>query len=217
MAQKTWLGPLTGIAFVVVVMISFIVAGEPPDAEEPAAKIVSHYVDNKDSIVAGALLTIPAVVLLMFFAGTLRQALQRSGPDSMLPGLVLAGATIISVAAGLDSTISMALAERADDVEPAAVQALQSLWDNDFIPFAIGLALFFLSAGLAIVRSRGSERAGALPRWMGWVAIVLGVSGMTPAGFFAFLGGALWIVVASALMMRTARVGPATPAPPPPA
>ena len=51
-----WLAPLTGVAFVVVVVVSFILMGEPPDADDPASEIVEHYVDNKDSIEIGALL-----------------------------------------------------------------------------------------------------------------------------------------------------------------
>jgi hypothetical protein len=37
-----WLAPLTGVAFVVLVIISFVIAGEPPSADDPAQEIVDH-------------------------------------------------------------------------------------------------------------------------------------------------------------------------------
>ena len=37
-------------------------------------------------------------------------------------------------------------------------------------------------------------------RWLGWIALVLGVLMFTPVGFFAFLGSGLWIALASVAM-----------------
>lgn len=204
---RDWWAPLTGIAFVVVLALGFIIAGEPPDADEPARTIVQHYVDDKDSIMIGAALTIPAAVLLVFFAMTLRRALRAGtgAAESILPTAVLAGAIVLATGAGIDATLSVALADRADDIDPAAVQALQALWDNDFVPLAIGAALFFLGSGLAIVRY------GVLPKWLGWIAVLFGIACMTPAGFFAFLGGALWILIVSVLLTMANRAVPPAP------
>ena len=111
----------------------------------------------------------------------------------------------MAVGAGVDMTISFALAEAAEDIDPVAVQSLQALWDNDFMPIAIGLVVLLLASGLSIVRY------GALPKWLGWVAIVLAVVGMTPIGFVAFMGGALWVLVVSILLAVRARGAAAPP------
>ena len=64
------------------------------------------------------------------------------------------------------------------------MQAINAIdWDY-FIPLAVGLSTFLLATGISAVRH------GALPKWLGWVAIVLGIATYTPAGFFAFLAGA---------------------------
>jgi hypothetical protein len=204
--KREWLVPLTGVLFVVLLILSFIVAGEPPDADENVQEIVDHYVDNKDSIQASVLIGGVAAVSLLFFAGYLRKLFRAAeGPDGMLSAIVLAGATIMAVGAGVDMTISFALAEGAEDIDPVAVQSLQALWDNDFMPIAIGLVVLLLASGLSIVRY------GALPKWLGWVAIVLAVVGMTPIGFVAFMGGALWVLVVSILLAVRARGAAAPP------
>lgn len=201
--------PLTGAAFVVLLVLSFVIGGEPPDVEEPVQEIVDHYVDNKDSIIASTLAGGIGAVLLVFFANHLRM-LMREAPTS---APILVGAGIIAVGGGVDMTISFALAEAAEDVDPIAVQALQALWDNDFMPIAIGIVIFLISSGLAVVRT------GLLPKWWGWIAVAIGVIGMTPIGFVAFMGSLVWVLVTSiwlAVKARPAAAAPAEPAGGPP-
>jgi hypothetical protein len=207
--KRQWLVPLTGVAFIALVIIGFAVGGEPPDADQPAQEIVDHYVDNKDSVQAGVFLSAVAAAVFLFFAGYLRKVLRAAeGETGTLPAVALAGATVMATGAGIDAMISFTLAETADNIEPSAVQALQALWDNDFIPFIIGAGVFLLASGISIVRH------GALPRLLGWIGIVLGVLTLTPIGFVGFLGGAAWVLVASVIMTLQAR---AATQPPPPA
>jgi hypothetical protein len=210
--KREWLVPLTGVLFVALLILSFIVAGEPPDADEPVQDIVDYYVDDKDSIQASVLIGGLAAVSLLFFGAYLRKLFSAAEPPGhgMLSPLVLAGTVIMAVGAGIDMTISFALAEAAEDIDPVAVQSLQALWDNDFMPIAIGIVVLLLSSGLSIVRY------GVLPKWLGWVAIVLGVIGLTPIGFVSFMVGALWVIVVSIMLAVRAR-GIATPPASPPA
>jgi len=207
--KREWLVPLTGVLFVALLILSFIVAGEPPDADEPVQDIVDFYVDDKDSIQAGVLIGGLAAVSLLFFGAYLRKIFSAAEPagHGMLSPLVLAGTVIMAVGAGIDMTISFALAEAAEDIDPVAVQSLQALWDNDFMPIAIGIVVLLLSSGLSIVRY------GALPKWLGWIAIVLAVVGMTPIGFVSFMGGGLWVIVVSIMLSVRASRTPAPPAP----
>ena len=191
------------MAFVVVVIISFVLAGEPPNADEPAAEIVEHYVDNKDSIEVGAFLGALAGTLLVFFFAYVRKVL-RAAEEGVVSAVVLIGAAIVALGAAIDSTISFAIAEAAEDIEPESVRTLQALWDNDFIPFVLGTQLLWFAAGISIVRH------GALPKWLGWVAILFGVVALTPLGFFAFIAGALWILIVSIMLAQRARSTPTT-------
>ena len=215
MNDKDWLAALTGLAFVVLVIIGFAIGGEPPDpTDDSVEEVVDFYVDNKDSVFAGSIIAGFAGAVLVFFGGYLRKVLRAAeGEGHVLSAVVLAGATMLAIGIGIDATINIALAEGADDVEPAAVQSLSLLWNNDFIPLAMGNLVFTLAVGISIVRH------GALPVWMGWIAIVLGVISITPAGFVAFLVGGLWIAVASVMLAMRARAAgtPGAPPPPPPA
>jgi hypothetical protein len=202
--KREWWVPLTGVAFIVVAIVGGIIAGEPPDADSPVQEIVDHYADNKDAIEVGSFVGVAAVVLLAFFGAYLRSVLSAAeGPGGILSALALVGVAIVAVGFAIDITISIALAEAVDDIEPAAVQALQALWDNDFVPLALGSLIFLISAGLSILRH------GALPKWLGWVALVLAVIGFTPLGFVAFIGAGLWIAVVSVMLTVRARAATA--------
>ena len=190
-------GALTGLGFVAVAILAFAIGGEPPEATEPVSEIVGHYTDDKDSIEIGAALATLAGLLLIFFAGYLRQVLEAADDSgSFLPAVALVGAAVMAVGVAIDAMISFALAEAAGDIRPTAVQALQALWDNDFFPIALGTTVLMLATGLSVILH------GGLPKALGWAAILFGVVGLTPVGFIGFLGSAVWIVVVSVLLMR---------------
>ena len=199
-SSKGWLVPLTGVAFVVVAIISFIVGGEPKDASHPATEIVNWYLDHKDSVEASSFIGVAATVLLVFFGAYLRDVLRvAAGGADMLSLVSFIGVVVIAIGFAFDTTIQLAIAERADDIDPIAVQSLQALWDNDFVPIALGVLLFLWATGISVVRS------GALPKWMGWIMLLLGVIALTPIGFASFIGTALLILVISILLTVRAR------------
>ena len=117
----------------------------------------------------------------------------------MLSLVSFIGVVVIAIGFAFDTTIQLAIAERADDIDPIAVQSLQALWDNDFVPIALGVLLFLWATGISVVRS------GALPKWMGWIMLLLGVIALTPIGFASFIGTALLILVISILLTVRAR------------
>jgi hypothetical protein len=205
--SKEWLVPLTGVGFIVVAIVSFIVGGEPKDASHPAREIAEWYTDNKDAVQISAFIGMAATVLLVFFGAYLRNVLRAAaGGADMLSLVSFIGIVVVAVGLAIDTTISIALAERADDIDPIAVQSLQALWDNDFVPIALGILLFLWATGLSVLRT------GALPKWIGWIMILLGVVALTPIGFASFIGTAVLILVISILLAVRARSATATAA-----
>src|SRR5512134_415903 len=204
--SNQWLLPLAGVGFVVLGIISFVISGEPKQADEPVNEIVDFYLDNKDSIIAGQAVGAISGLLLIVFGAYLASVLRSADEEAwVLPLLPLVGLVIMDVGFAIDGTILIALAEAADDIEPTSVQTLQALWDNDFLPIALGAMVFLFSFGIAVVRS------GALQKWLGWVAICLGsVALIPPIGFAAFLGMAVLILIVSILLSVRARSAPAS-------
>ena len=190
------LAALTGVGFVVLLIAGGAIAGQPPNpSDDSVQEIIDFYTDNDTSIWIGTIMQILAAASLIFFGGYLRKIFEAAaGPGHMLSAVVLVGAAIVAVGGAIDATINVTLVESVDDIEPDAVQALSALWNNDFLPLGLGAFVFALASGLSILRH------GALPKWLGWVAVVLAVAIMTPAGFAGIIGTALWILVVSIIL-----------------
>ncbi|HEX8065949.1 MAG TPA: hypothetical protein VF520_05435 [Thermoleophilaceae bacterium] len=203
--------PLAGVLFVVLLVVTIVVGGEGPDADDSTAKAVEFWSDNDSEQIAAAIVGAYAALALLWFAGALRGAIGRVEQEGgRLASLTFGGAVVLASAALVDSAIQFAAADTVGDVPPGVTQTLSVLYADFFFPFAIGLATFLLAAGVA------SLRFGVLPGWLGWAAILIGVVALTPIGFVAFLGALIWVLIASILLYRqgTAAPGAAPGAPP---
>lgn len=197
--NRTWLAPLTGIVFLVIVIVGGAIAGEPPDpTDKPVQEVIDYYVDDKGKVMAGAVTEGVGAAFLVFFGGYLFRTLRAAGAEASAV-VTFAGTVVIALGAALDGTISFTLAETADDISPDGVQALAALWHNDFLPFAVGMAVFLVGFGVAIVRH------GVLPAWVGWIAIVIALTAISPAFFVAGIGAALLVIASSVIFMLRER------------
>jgi hypothetical protein len=189
-------GPLTGVLFVAVAVAMFAIAGDTPDTNDHTARqIVAFYSDREGAVFAGVSLGLIGCALIVFFCAYLSSVLE----GDLLPRIAFAGGVILAVGLAIDITISVALVHTADHIDPVAVQALSSLYSNDFIPFVLGAMLILLASGLAIVRQDN------LPRWLGWLGIALALPAVTPVGAITFFGAGIWILLASALLWTRGR------------
>jgi catechol 2,3-dioxygenase-like lactoylglutathione lyase family enzyme len=200
------IGPLTGILFVVLAIVAFLVSGETPSTDDSPQEIVDFYLDNDASqAVASALLALGCVALI-FFLGSLRRALRAAaGDEGGLSTVVLLGGLVIAVGASIFAGIGFTLGDAADDLPPEAILTLNALNSDMFFTVAVGTAVFNLALALAVLRH------GGLPRPLGWVALVIGIAGLTPLGFFAFLATGIviiWASVALAMKADTSRESP---------
>jgi hypothetical protein len=189
-------GPLTGALFVACAVAMFAIAGDAPDANDHTARqIVAYYSDHDGAVIVSIVGGLIACALIVFFCAYLRSVLE----GDLLPTVAFAGGVILAVGLAIDLTISVALVHSADHIDPVAVQSLSALYTNDYIPFVLGAMLIVLGSGLAIVRG------DSLPHWLGWLAIALALPAPTPLGAITFLGGAIWILVASVVLWMRGR------------
>jgi hypothetical protein len=203
--------PLTGILAVAFVVVSAVVGGETPDVDDSLEEVVSFYTENdSDQMFAGALLAYGAFFFLCF-ASVLRRTLRRAELEAGgTSTLSFAGAIIFAVGLLIFAGIGFTIGDTADDIDPSALQTLHVLNADLFFPVAVGALAFLVGTGIAVLRT------GALPRWLGWVAIVAGPFAATPLFFVTAFVLGLWILVVSVLLYRAGAETGAGPAPPPP-
>jgi hypothetical protein len=114
---------------------------------------------------------------------------------------------VFVVGAATFAGTSIAAADVPTKISPTAEQALNVLQNDTFLGLLIGLSAFMLGNGILIAAT------GVLPRWLGWVAVAIGIVAVTPIGFFGSLALLAWTLIVSVLMyLRQRRPIPATAA-----
>ncbi len=190
------LAPLTGVLFAVIV-VSAVVTGssETPKPSASAAKVVVYYTGHRSEVETSGILFSLAFLVLVLFAGALRSYLRRTAAAEGLGALVLAGAIMMAIAALAATGLEYGLAHNLHDFTPEAAKTLNFISNELFFPILVGGFIFGVCAGIAILRG------AALPKWLGWLAIVIGILTLIPPtsfpALFAFL---IWSIVVSVLM-----------------
>jgi hypothetical protein len=194
--NRKWLVPAAGILAVVVIIIAFAVGGETPDGNDSLRKIVSFYRDNDDDqVIAAALLGWGTALFLLFASGLWRIVRDAETERHGSSGLLLVGSVLWAAGSTLFAGLTFTLGDFAKDLTPGALQTLNAMNSDMFFTVAVGTFAFLLGAGISILNTR------VLPRWIGWLAVVIGVVAITPIGFFAFLAMGLWILVACVMLL----------------
>jgi hypothetical protein len=195
--------PLTGIVFVVLLIIGFVpLSGDTPDSDAAAPDITSYYNDHQGREIAGGIVVALAVIFLAFFVVALWNYLRDTGGGGdFWPTVALVGGVVSLAGFFTAITVHAALLDGADsNISGDAMIALNSLDNWDFFGFAAPLAVMLFGIAGSVMKG-----GAALPRWLGWVALVLGILYFAgPFGFFAFMLTGIWIIVASILMYRRA-------------
>jgi hypothetical protein len=203
--KSNWerLAPLTGVLFVILVVLGFSVGGSTPGVHDSAQEVQSYWADHHSKQVGAAFLVLIGAVFLVFFASSLRHALRAAGGTGRLANAAFGAGLIATTGFWIMVMVHIALAEAGADAKTlGTTQTLSVLDNNSFFPAAGGLGVLVFAAGLSTLRH------GGLPTWLGWIGVVLGVAVFTPAGFFGFLGAGLWILVVSIVLSLAVRTSP---------
>jgi hypothetical protein len=198
---------LTGVAFVALAVLAFIVSGETPDVDDSPQKVLDFYKDNDSEQIWASALLAWGTVLYLFFLGVLRTTLRAAedGP-ARLSAVAFGGGLVLAIGMLSFAGFSFALGDVSDKLTPEAAQALHVLNSDFFFPVAAGLGTLMISTGIIAVRSR------VLPAWLAWPALLIGIAAVTPVGFFAFLAFGLWTIAASIVLWQAGtRSAPAQP------
>jgi len=191
------LAPLSGIAFVALMVSVISFEGEELDSSAAPAEVLASWSDRADTRLLVASLSAAALLFLLIFAASLRGALRSREPAEASASVVsFAGAVVAACGLSLSACLTLA-ASRAGDAESAeAVVPLDHLVQSAWLPITAGFAVMLLAAGV------GGLRSGTLPKTMCWVAMILGAAFLTPAGIVAFLLLPVWILAVSVVLYR---------------
>jgi hypothetical protein len=203
--------PLTGVIWVVLFVVAFLLGGDTPDDDSSAAKVVHYWTTHKSDQDATAIIAAFGLLFFIWFAASLRDSMRRAeGGDDRLASISFAGAVIFATGLFIVLSIQLAVTDTLGDVSPQVTQSLFLVSDEIFLPYIAGTFLFLAPVGLLALRAR------FLPAWAGWVTILIAVLCITPIGFFGWLLGMLWILPISIVLYRRG-ARPAAPASPAPA
>jgi len=214
----------TGIFFVVLVVIGFLVQPKPPSSDASAVEVLEYVKDHHDALHVVQLIFGLAGFFFIWFIGALRSLLGGAEGGERRLATTAYGGGLIAVATLMVGLGVAAAAELHPARDPEITRALI---DASLLIPAVGApaaAVFFFANGLSVLRS------GYLPPWLGWLALVTGFFNaigigavFTDHGVFAgdgvlgfFVGFALflvWVLAASILLVRKLGegLGAATP------
>lgn len=190
--------PLAGVAYLVLEIAGNGSIGDFPDADTPLAKLIPFYARHHGSIATGGLLLHYGGLALALFLAAVWDRIRESGVHPLVSGAALLGAAVTVAAdfagAGVYSTLGF-IGGHEQAIAPAALQG----WHingagGGFTTGEGGLMIVLLAVSVAALAGR------ALPRWLGWSALPLGLVQLTPLGFFGGLLFWLWAAVAGIYM-----------------
>lgn len=184
-------GPVT----VVLYVLGMALAGEAPAVDASAGDLTGYWADSTN-VLTGFLVLVAAMTFAAFGAG-LASALRDAGDDGPLPVLAGIGAAVSAGGLTLTAMLALALHDAADKVDGTAVQSLNVLFDNLFMPIVAGFGLVLAAAGFSARRTR------ALPTALVVTAIALGlIAPLYYGGFATYMLGGVWFAVTGIVLSR---------------
>ena len=201
-------GALGGIWFLVLASIGSFLGASPPSRSDSASEFAAWYVDNASTIQVGGFLLAVGVIGLVWWFGSVWEAMRRAEDSTRLAAIALIG-----------FILSMAMALGGFTVHVGAAAAIGEIGEGVVVFGHIsGIFHAFSSIGAIIMTTAIivlAFRTGFLPKWIAQVGLVVVLASLissagvaSDADFFAtfgaisFISWAVWIVFISVHLFR---------------
>ena len=199
--SSRWLGPISGILFVVVYFVG-IAIGSPfqgdieTDPNESAAITSTVLERNRDEIRVGALFASTGVFFLFWFGGYLhRQLKDEEGEGGWLATVALSGAIATAALLLVDLKLDLAtglISDYGNDTQVARSLAALA-WTAGEVTGA-SMAALIGATSLIIV---GSREHRSLQIWLGWIGLPLTLVVLVPDPGLRLAVFLLWVFLVS--------------------
>ena len=226
MKERTFerLGALSGLAFVVLAVLSGFIYPQQPRVDSSPATTLTWVTDHRVALQTGMICDFVAAGVLLWFVGYLHRVLRRAedGAESLAPIVLGAGlgvAITTALAALPTAVLAFMVAQPGGINDPTLVRMLGDLNTLFFSVTSVMTAVFLVGLGLAMLAREFATR------WLGWLSLVvaafnalaiwIGVTfssyhgkGWMVVGWGAYIGFLVVMVLVSASLLRQHEAAP---------
>jgi hypothetical protein len=200
MVRKQWaVAGAGGLGYVVLTLVGVSIGGRVPDLGTGPDAVATDFSGGAlGSTYAATYVTGLAAFAFLVLAAFLAASMRRDDQGG-LSAMVLATGTTFALLFGLDAVLLTALRYAGHHgADTGSLVVLNTVRTIALDGAYIALGAFTLAASAAILR-------GVLPRWLGWIGLVVGVALLVvPVSAPAYLLSLVW-TVAAAIVMLTRR------------
>jgi hypothetical protein len=185
------MGPLA-LGFLVSIFLGFFIfASSPPNQNASAASVIAYYQAHGTAALASIYVIGVGLAMLAFFVSALRIALTKAdGSGNWMATTAFAGGILFIGAFAVNGVLHYALIQAAHNGRADMVRTLNFVDQNNQIAVFLGISVLALATGAAILTQ------AALPAWLGWLSIVIGILPVIGGlGFVALLASPIWMTI----------------------
>jgi len=193
-----WVAPAAAIVSGVIIIVGQGIGGSTPEPSASGSDVITFYTAHANAELASGVLTSLGALVFLLFAAALYGILKSASSSRTAAAFSLGGGVVLTIGLTVFAGISIALGDSIGRMSEPAAQAINLVGLVDIFAVTIGTSAFLLGAGAA---SLGS---GALPKWLAWIAVLLGLVATIPShvlggvldhiGFVPFAGLTLWLI-----------------------
>ena len=187
-------GAVSGLVAAVVIVVAAGTSGSFDESVEPAdsATTIAEAVAHRD-IGAGPVIGLAGALIFLLFASYLRRHLTRR-QDSWLADVFYGGAMLVVVALFAFAALDLAMYALDDPrSNPEIAKTLFVMEWNAVWLFAPGIIAAAAAAAAMSIRFE------ALPMWLGWLSVLVALTGLMPwIGILVFI---VWIGIVSGTLV----------------
>jgi hypothetical protein len=162
-------GAATGIVFVILTIVGFIVFPTPPDLNSPAQEWASYFLGHHDGVRAAIVLLTVAMFFFIWFLGTLTSVLRIATGTPRLPSIAFAGGILGAACLLIGLSAEGVAAFRPQGVDPLITRAMNDIFVMVGVAAIPAFVAFFAATAVVILRT------GAFPSWLGWLLVIAAV------------------------------------------